>query len=412
MSQAGFKTREVESDIYTCYISSSGLKKKKIGPNIGVWITVHEHKILRICGHFEHNEECQTAKYTRTPPIPVHPSVYVVALVQLCDGATFSDAKAYVDFPADIASSPFCWVLTNNDSRSRYCQYSRMKGVSISVAPEINVDDWLNPRSDKYNATLANAIFHYSARADRGERFEVAIATDDMNRAAWRYGHELQIILDGTFGVCESRLLLFIVMAVDENRKGVPIAFLLFSAPTGNRQSSSSYNTALLTKLLKKWSESLNKSAHLYGHAGVLFKPLSAITDTDLKEHGNWLLKGKSVVYMDLKHRMTCLERALMMTQTITKARMLLGSERQVMVKLFVEQPKAAAKAMKHIDYLDTHWTTDNLWPSWSDYGRTVLTSMLGTVIDGVIPTTNYLESFNQVLKRILDFSVQIDRGG
>ncbi|KAF7344086.1 hypothetical protein MVEN_01698300 [Mycena venus] len=422
-------------------------------------ITIRENKILRIRGHFEHNEECRTAKYTRAPPIPVHPSVYVVALAQLCDGATFSDvrrknrdllqAKAYADFPTDIASSPYRWVLTNNDSRSLYRQHSRLKGVSITVAPEINVDDWLNPRSDKYNATLANAIFHYSARADRGERFEVAIATDDMNRAAWRYGysperhfyissnsfsfdykrngHESQIILDGIFGVCDSRLLLFIVMAVDENQKGVPIAFLLFSAPTGNRQSSSGYDTAILMKLLKKWSESLNKSAHLYGHAGVLFKPLSVITDTDLKQRGalvgvwsdiwllicrfhlrqswrnhrNRLLKGKSAVYMDLKHRMICLERALTTTQTITEARALLESERQVMVKLSAEQLKAAAKSMKHINHLDTYWTTDNLWPSWSDYGRTVLASMLGTAIDGVIPTTNHLESFNRVLKQI-----------
>ncbi|KAJ6554321.1 hypothetical protein B0H19DRAFT_948613, partial [Mycena capillaripes] len=53
-----------------------------------------------------------------------------------------------------------------------------------------------------------------------------------------------------------------------------------------------------------------------------------------------------------------------------------------------------------HINYLDSYWTTDNLWPSWSDYGRTVLASMLGTAVDGVIPTTNH-ESFNGVLKQI-----------
>ncbi|KAJ7856493.1 hypothetical protein B0H14DRAFT_3136050 [Mycena olivaceomarginata] len=357
--------------------------------------------------------------------IPVHPSIYVVALEQLHDGATFSDirkknrelvdAKAYPGFPADFASSPYRWLLVSNDSRSLYRQYNRMKGVSVTTAPEINVDDWLDPKSENFNPTLADAIFHYS---NRGERFEVAIANADMNRAAWTYGHQSQILLDGTFGVCDSRLLLFIVMTVDENKKGIPVAFLLFSAPAGNKQSSSGYDTAILTKLLRKWSESLNRCAHRHGHPGVAFKPMSAITDTDLKERGaliaiwsdiwllicgfhlrqswrnhrNKLLKGKDTVYQDLKNRMICLERALTATQTIEAARSLLEADAKHCANL-------TRTRLAHVEYLDTYWTTDNLWPSWSDYGRTVLASMLGIAVEGVIPTTNHLESFNGVLK-------------
>jgi hypothetical protein len=96
---------------------------------------------------------------------------------------------------------------------------------------------------------------------------------------------------------------------------------------------------------------------------------------------------------------MVCLERALTATQTIEEARALLETEHQVMHKLSTEEQKAAKKAITHIDYLDTYWTTDNLWPSWSDYGRTVLASMLGIAVEGVIPTTNHLEAFNGVLK-------------
>ena len=67
-----------------------------------------------------------------------------------------------------------------------------------------------------------------------------------MDAAAWEYGHHSQVMLDGTFGVCTTRLLLFIAMAVDEQGKGVPIAFFLFSAPTGNRATHAGYNTAIL----------------------------------------------------------------------------------------------------------------------------------------------------------------------
>ncbi|KAJ7625212.1 hypothetical protein B0H17DRAFT_963693, partial [Mycena rosella] len=323
-------------------------------------ITVREGVVLRIRGHFEHNPGCKDAHLTHLPPVPIHPSVYVVALAQLRDGASFSDvraknrqlvnAKAYKDFPDDLASSHYRWILEHDDSRSLHRQFNRMKGITVTESPEINIDEWLDPQSDKFNPTLAHAVFHYSARAAQGERFEVAVATDEMNRAAWTYGHESQILLDGTFGVCDSRVLLFIVMAVDENRKGVPVAFLLFSAPTGNKHSSAGYDTAILTKLIRKWSESLNKCGHLYGFAGIIFKPLSAITDTDLKEraaliiifpdiwllicrfhlrqswrnHRNNLLKGKNAVMIDLKHRMITLERALTATQTIADARELL----------------------------------------------------------------------------------------
>ncbi|KAJ7217671.1 hypothetical protein GGX14DRAFT_597301 [Mycena pura] len=80
-------------------------------------ITTRSHKIVRIRGHFDHNDGCKKALYERIPPIPAHPSVYAVALAQLGDGASFSDirrknrelfqAKAYKDFPDDLASSQF-----------------------------------------------------------------------------------------------------------------------------------------------------------------------------------------------------------------------------------------------------------------------------------------------------------------
>jgi hypothetical protein len=129
-------------------------------------------------------------------------------------------------------------------------------------------------------------------------------------------------------------------MAIDENRKGVPVTFLLFSAPTGNRQTSSGHDTAILEKPLQKWSDSLNRCGHLYRFAGIIFRPVSSITDTVLKEcgaliigfpdiwllicrfhlrqswrnHRNKLLKGKSAVMVDLKHGMARLETALVAT--------------------------------------------------------------------------------------------------
>lgn len=138
-------------------------------------------KILRIRGYFQHNQACKDAEYTRIPPIPVHPSVFEVALSQLRDGATFADvknknrelvaARSCKNFPADLRTSPYRWLLERRDSRSLYRQFTRMNGVKVTEKPEVNIDEWMDPTSSQYNPTFAEAVFHYSARANKGERF-------------------------------------------------------------------------------------------------------------------------------------------------------------------------------------------------------------------------------------------------
>ncbi|KAJ6582512.1 hypothetical protein DFH09DRAFT_1360400 [Mycena vulgaris] len=371
---------------------------------------IGSQKILRIRGYFQHNQACKDALFTRIPPIPVHSS----------KNREFFAAGSYSGFPADLRESPYRWSIETRDSRSLYSQFNRLNGVKVKEKPQINMDEWLDPASPQYNATLAEAIFHYSARSSKAERFEVCIATDEMRQAAWKYGHESQIILDGTFGVCDSRLLLFIIMVVDGNKKGIPVAFLLFSAPPGNKQSSAGYDTAILAKLIHAWTTSLTKCGHLYGFAGIVFNPFTAITDTDLKERGallivipmiwllicrfhlrqswknnrNKLLKGKSQLKIDLKHRLKRLEDSLVETQDITEARTLLATEIDTL--LLLGTSKSILRAIRHVKYLTEYWTTDNLWKSWSNYGRKVAAALLGCPMDGVIPTTNHLESFKR----------------
>jgi hypothetical protein len=101
-----------------------------------------------------------------------------------------------------------------------------------------------------------------------------------MKNAAWKHVHQGQVILDGTFGVCSSQLLLFIALGVDGDGNGVPITLFLFSAPTGNRAMHAGYNTAILQKLLYQWK------THLGQRDGQGFTPFVAITDTDTKECG------------------------------------------------------------------------------------------------------------------------------
>lgn len=173
------------------------------------------------------------------------------------------------------------WLTS--DSRQLYSTYFKRRGVDVLLPPECNIDNWLNRKSGDYNPQLDGSIFHYSAfqTDDKAGRCELGIATPYMMSAAWKYAHDAQLVLDGTFGVCNSRMLLFIALAVDSQNHGIPVAFFLFSARSGAKQTSGDYDTRTLTRLLGAWSKECTKRGD-----GRTFAPKVTITDTDTRERG------------------------------------------------------------------------------------------------------------------------------
>ena len=115
-----------------------------------------------------------------------------------------------------------------------YHLFNKSHGVDMTICPEQNLHNWLDPHSSHYKPWIHNAIFNYEAHTQRHEHLKVCISTPEMDAVAWKYAHGKQLILDRTFGVCSSCLLLFITMGINEEGKGVPLALFLFSAPTGN----------------------------------------------------------------------------------------------------------------------------------------------------------------------------------
>ena len=78
----------------------------------------------------------------------------------------------------------------------------------------------------------------------------------------------------------------------------------------------------------------------------------------------------------------------------------LITTERAFLLQMKKENAIAARGGIKHLDYLNEHWMTISLWQSWSEFGQIRASSVLKIPVEGVIPTTNHLESFNAILKR------------
>ncbi|KAF7966089.1 hypothetical protein HWV62_40174, partial [Athelia sp. TMB] len=388
--------------------------------------------VTRIVGILEHTEACARASIVRLPPVPLHPHVYEIALEQLRSGGgipavqsknlAMLAAHSYRGMGDKIPLNVRYHFLTS-DVRQLYRLFTKSYGVDISSSPAHNLHQWLDHSSHLFRPELLEAIFYYTARTQKDERLKVCISTNDMDDAAWRFAHNSQLILDGTFGVCSSRLLLFIAMAIDDDGKGTPIAFFFFSAPTGNKATHAGYNRDIIRELLRKWRD------HLSTGRPCTFRPLVAITDTDTKERGGlqdawediWLLlchfhvsccwanKRKKLFAGDdfwiqyAARRMHELDIQLFATTEHALALRLVSDERAHAHAIFRASSavKSALEAtIEYLDYLTSTWLPVALWQSWSQFGRIVASAILKIPVAGVLPTTNHLESFNRLLKR------------
>jgi hypothetical protein len=106
---------------------------------------------------------------------------------------------------------------------------------------------------------------------------------------------------------------------------------------------------------------------------------------------------------MDVKKRLRRVEELLVHTMTIEDAREIINKETEILktMKDDGEHEDAAMKGIIHLkEYLLDYWTTDSLWQGWSDFGQRMAASILKCPFEGVLPTTNHLESFNGLLKR------------
>ncbi|KAI0683350.1 hypothetical protein BC835DRAFT_1311092 [Cytidiella melzeri] len=205
--------------------------------------------------------------------------------------------------------------------------------------------------------------------------------------------------------------------------QGVLLVFFLFSAPSGNQNTAAGYNTDILEKMLEQWRQSLGSRDR------EKFEVWVAITDTDLiergallcvfpnvvllicrfhfqqswKNHRNKSLKGASSNYCNLKARLCRVEDLLIETEDLTRAKSIVTDERMVIFALQGTgecDEGAAESVLGHLNYLNIYWLREALWVSWSKAGQLRLAMCLKRPVNGIVPTTNHLESFNGVLKR------------
>ncbi|KAI0753283.1 hypothetical protein C8Q80DRAFT_1305237 [Daedaleopsis nitida] len=388
--------------------------------------------ILRFVGYLQHNDECRAAQLARFPSIPLRPHVVEIALQQLHSNASVAQirgqnlelcTKKRYHGQVDIESNPhttnFRFVIQSDDLRALYRRHYRERfGIDISVSAENNVHNWLDPSSPHYKPEIRHAIFHYAARTEKHERFKIFIATEDMRQAAWKYCHRRQLVIDGTFGLCNSRVLLWIAMGVDESNSGIPVALFLFSAPTGTQATHAGYNTAIIEELLERWRDwlGLGSSSRPTGcdvaadSDGIVIPGTLSTSPEEPFEPFMSANAGQTSVapfcggYLGsgINGRKNAFAHSRNLSHN--EALRLVAVEEQALATMAAmegssESSNMVAAVADYISYLCTQWLPAAMWAGWSRRGREDAAARMGVRIEAVLTTTNHLESLNGRLK-------------
>lgn len=233
--------------------------------------------------------------------------------------------------------------------------------------------------------------------------------------------------MDGTFGVCSARVLLFILMVIDNCNRGIPVAFYLFSAKEDHTAVHASYNTAVLAEGVQRFKEALGKNA-----AGEEFDITVANIDNDSREqyaisafwpniqlllcafHTWQFWRGGLDKYLRIipkgdARKDVCSDFGTLLRKlinNITNYRDAITAYNVTVINYCInaDSPDAIAQkqaqgALAFLAYLSGYLKNKSYWRMWSAAGSVAASARLHTTPDQVARTTNHLEFFNGRIK-------------
>lgn len=392
--------------------------------------------IDEIVGIFGHSSSCQaTTQTTLVPRIPLHPDVRNFALdlfrrhIPLAQVQIECRDYAEKKWGNRAGDGVHRFRFTAKETTSLYRSLRSEMCIGQGTLAEDNLHKWFRPhKPEPPSAALSEALVYYQPHVPgKTERFELVLSTPEQRKLAWKYGHKKIVLMDGTFGVCSARILLFILMAIDEANHGIPIAFMLFTAKQGHKAVHASYDGSVLQGLLSRFKIAMGTNKE-----GETFTIAIGMTDNDPREHHALRSVWPEIFLMlclfhmsqawrnglnthlrvvpkgdarkQVRARIGKLLRRLLKeitdyNQAVTAYNDEVVHFRQ-MAESTIEIPKKQAQgALSFLTYLQDYLKDYTFWRTWSAASAVEAAARLNIPINTIPRTTNHLESFNGRLK-------------
>lgn len=412
-----------------------------------VVLFLRNNEICAITGYLEHSGKCKTSQPQRDPPYRLLPFVKKSAenLLNLNVSTTnilAQNAQIVKNvFGKNTLIGNYRTLLTAMDiANIKKEMLQKNWNIDIRNDAARNLEKFLGSSADQ--SELKAACLHYQPHTNDTDRLEIIICTPEQQEYAWKYGHQNLILVDGTFGISKHKLLLFIIMVIDEKNKGIPITFILFTPPINNRLTSSGYDSKILERLFTIFRDKLsitynqNQLAANPNATLIIFTPIVAMTDTDVKERGPLSKVWPGIILLlcyfhisqcwknEITKQLgrggdsnTVLQRQTLKVylRNILKEAWSMDGEEDI-VRKFITEKKESLKdliskvkvsesknnilhgGVKFLTYLEKQWA-GNLLYSWCLNGRKRAANALGVPLEKLPTTNNHLERINEYLK-------------
>ncbi|PKY60723.1 hypothetical protein RhiirA4_519701 [Rhizophagus irregularis] len=241
-----------------------------------------DNNYVALDGYLEHLDACINSKPQQPPPLHINETVKIIAInmlkAQVHPAAILEDNMKFIELNlgGNVLIDNERFLLTSQDIINfRNSITKDVLDIDIRNSVEKNIHQIFEVNDDE---VIKASTVYYKPKQSNNDRLMLVLATPEQRKLAWKYGHNGIIHFDGTFGFSNKKVLLFVLLVVNQDNKGIPIGYLLFSAASGAQRASSSYNHAILKELLKQYKDKISIENN---HE---FLPKVAITDTDHKE--------------------------------------------------------------------------------------------------------------------------------
>ncbi|CAG8687195.1 24460_t:CDS:2, partial [Gigaspora rosea] len=389
-----------------------------------VKISLCNNKICAIFEYLEHSEQSKISQPQRDPIYQL--LLYVKKNVETLLNLNVSTADILAQ-NAKMVRSVFGKQTSIGNSRTLLTtiDITNIKGqllqknwgINIKNDTAKNLEQFLGP--DANQSELKEACLHYQPRIKETDRLEIIISTREQQKCAWKYGHQNLILIDGTFGVSKNKLLLFIIMVIDENNKGIPISFIIFTPPSQNRLTSSGYDSNILEQLLIIFRDRIstiynqNHFSKNQNATAITFSHLIAMTNTDVKERKALLKQlgrgGENNIVLQRQtlkaYLSNLLKEAWSTDSDEDMVRKFIKEKKELLKTIIYKAENASNETKKVLDggvrfftYLEKQWA-GNLLHSWCFNGQKRAAKSLGISLEKLPTTNNHLEELNAYLK-------------
>ncbi|CAG8689520.1 16303_t:CDS:2, partial [Dentiscutata heterogama] len=223
-------------------------------------------KYRRVHGYMEHTEACHRALPKKdTPTLRVNCEIKDMTELLVRANTSIKDIISWnqhfirkkLSGRTTLKDQHFLVTIYDVKDARRWVKTQKQWPINMNRSVDFNLESYFGEGAQ--DTDLSNSVVYFEKRKHRHDHICLVLANEEQLGLAWSYGHEKCIILDDSFETGNKKLLLYVIMVVDELNKSIPVGYLLYSRPNNSYvMEENNHKYIILKKLLIEYKKRLN----------------------------------------------------------------------------------------------------------------------------------------------------------